>query len=702
MRRGDQRGLSLAEVLVAVTILALAMTIALMLYDGARKAFKKGENVIDQQQVVRIAFDMLASDLRMAGFNHNPDGDVDRPDEQIEAAYGTAVVIRADLDAYTADATTPEDALVAAGIFDAVSTGNDEIVAYALAKPDNSSPAEVVYWADVAGQTRDGAVEEVRIQNIALVQDDPPYTLYRFTLNPDAGVVKTPLAENIRFMRFNYFDQAGVEVPPPGGGEADADLQARSAIRRIAIELEGLTRDPDLDWTDPSDADPDTQRHRKFMLDGEIIPRNLGMRGLSDLYADITPPQRPALPRPWPGHCEGLYVTWTPNPVEDGVAYYRVYYGVDASTPGISPPTGSAGSYLDSLLDDTDYYVRVEAVDGNGNRSLSSDVNWVRTNEATRPKYPLNPTATVDVEGSVDLSWDPVTENLDPVLGDPASPAIRDLEHYRIYRGTLPGQLLDDDDLLATTVETTFSDDATVPCQEYYYLIEAADACDARGTPPTTMMGKSDSSVQPAAPTGTQAFFETPSTGRIVWDPVTRDVDGTTIHVDTYSIFHSPIVSTNALPPINFFYHRTVTLNPGDPTAYVDVDIVIPPGQTNYYKVTAVDDCPNESDRSAAAAPLCAFNGSLTFVTPLDDDDPAGPVPITVEVINPGSAFTELVLDFVDESDGSTQQVTLAQPGPIWTYPAWDGGGRPHTITATVTTDLNCSSYKTIRVGPAP
>ena len=105
--------------------------------------------------------------------------------------------------------------------------------------------------------------------------------------------------------------------------------------------------------------------------------------------------------------------------------------------------------------------------------------------------------------------------------------------------------------------------------------------------------------------------------------------------------------------------------------------------------------------RIAAADPRDLFDADGN-PRPLDGDDPAGPVSITVEVINPGSVFTELVLDFVDESDGSTQQVTLAQPGPIWTHPAWDGGGRPHTITATVTTDLNCSSYKTIRVGPAP
>ena len=37
------------------------------------------------------------------------------------------------------DAGDPEEALADAGLFETVSTGNDEIVAYVLAKPDGSS-----------------------------------------------------------------------------------------------------------------------------------------------------------------------------------------------------------------------------------------------------------------------------------------------------------------------------------------------------------------------------------------------------------------------------------------------------------------------------------------------------------------------------------------------------------------------------------
>ena len=52
-----QRGVTLVELLVAVAVLAIAILIALLLYDAGRKSFKKGENVTEQQQAVRIAFD---------------------------------------------------------------------------------------------------------------------------------------------------------------------------------------------------------------------------------------------------------------------------------------------------------------------------------------------------------------------------------------------------------------------------------------------------------------------------------------------------------------------------------------------------------------------------------------------------------------------------------------------------------------------
>ncbi|MCH7780774.1 MAG: prepilin-type N-terminal cleavage/methylation domain-containing protein [Acidobacteria bacterium] len=288
------RGLSLVELLVSVTILALATTVALVVYDQLRLAYKRGENISEQQQAARIAFDLITSDIRMAGFNTNPDANRARPDEQLEAAYATAITVRADFDADDPiDANVPEQTLAGTGsAFPAVSTGNDEIVSYVLAKPDGSSPDTLTFSADVGDAVRDASIEDVTVGRVDLTQSDPPYTLYRIVLENDpSGCCGTsfarriPVVDNVRFLRFRYFDRSGNELTPPGGEETPAAITARASIRRIGVEIEVLTRDADPHWVDADDPDPETRRFRKFKLEGEVAPPNLGIGALRDLHA---------------------------------------------------------------------------------------------------------------------------------------------------------------------------------------------------------------------------------------------------------------------------------------------------------------------------------------------------------------------------------------------------------------------------------
>ena len=296
-----QRGLSLVELLVSVTILALATTVALTVYDHARRSFKLGENVTEQQQIVRLALDNVSSDIRMAGFNSNPDGNRVRPDEQIEAAYDTAITVRADFDAeHPVDADLPEQSLGGAGAaFLAVSTGNDEIVSYVLAKADGTSADTLSFSADVGDAVRNGTIEDVDIGSVDLAQTDPPYTLYKLVLKNDPSACcgtnfarRTPVADNIRSLRFRYFDFAGNPVIAPGGADTTVAIATRSSIRRVAIEIEALSRDSDPHWHDADDPDPDTQRFRKFELSGEVAPPNLGLAAIRDLrrIATTNPP----------------------------------------------------------------------------------------------------------------------------------------------------------------------------------------------------------------------------------------------------------------------------------------------------------------------------------------------------------------------------------------------------------------------------
>jgi len=403
--RWNSRGVGLAEALVAITILALAGTVALVLYNGARKSFKVGDNLTEQQQVVRIAFDEMSRELRQAGLNANPDGDKLRPDEQIELAAATAIVFRADFD--SADPTLsldPEEdlaALASGAKFRTVSTGNDEIVAYVLGNPDSSDTMS--FEADVLPSVRDGVVEFVDLANMSLAQANPPYTLYRFNIDTAGGGQRVPVIDNVRFLRFTYYDAGGKELTPPGGLDDSAGLarNVRASIRRIGIEIEGLTRDPQVDWEDPLDPVPGPAgrgQYRKFRLAGDVTPRNLGMLGVKDLDASFSPPSTPPPPAVYPGHCDALWVQWAPNPPQDEVARYELRYGIDPDNLGGPAYSLDHDFYLHGLTDAETYYVTVQAVDDSGNISGPSEPAPAMVENLNVPKLPTGLTVTSGTE----------------------------------------------------------------------------------------------------------------------------------------------------------------------------------------------------------------------------------------------------------------------------------------------------------------
>jgi len=285
VERGATRGVSLVDALVALSVASLVLVAVLALYDGTRHAFHVGENALEQQQSARVALDLVESDLRRAGFNIDPDGARDRPDEPIEAALVTAIVLRADFDAEDPTLAADPERGLEGGAFENVSTANDEIRGFLLRPAAGTGPDRLTLAADVAPVPRDGAVESVAIDGVSLAHDAPPYTLYRVTLDNDPRALGssrfvrfTPVVENVRSLRFRYFDRAGREMPAPGGEDTPSALAARRSIASIAVAIEVLTRDPDPRWIDPNDPNDRTRRFRKLGLETHVTLRNLGTR----------------------------------------------------------------------------------------------------------------------------------------------------------------------------------------------------------------------------------------------------------------------------------------------------------------------------------------------------------------------------------------------------------------------------------------
>lgn len=718
--RAAEQGLTLVEILVAVAILAVAVVIALTVYDLSRKSFKRGENLTEQQQGVRIAFDRMSADLRMAGYNYNPDGASNRTDEQIEAAYDTAVVVRGDYDAEDpVDSTTPESALVG-GAFLSVSTGNDEIVAYVLAKDDGTSPGTLRFRADISSP-RDGVEELISVPNVAMVQDDPPYTLYRVTFNNDSTtfggasfVVRTPLIDNVYSMNFRYFNQVNVQqnnvfdltsvAEDIGGLDTGTRRTERASIRRIGLELTGLTPEPDpgFDWVDADDPYPATEKHRKFDLASDVTPRNLGKIGVQDIAADLVPPSQPGAPSLTPGHCGGLFVNWPDNPTNDGVAYYRINSSTTAGSIGAVRTATSSSYYLNGLNDATTYYISIQAVDAAGNISIKSTEVSAATNDVNTPSAPANLLATTTLNSAVSTTWDAVTTNTAALpAADPAAPRIRDLAGYRVYRstGTAFGgaTLIADESVVTPSVSPDHPDTEVVNCRSYNYWVTAVDRCGNESTESNMATGNSTTSTLPKAPENVQAFLQGFTSADVQWAAVEADVSDKKIFIDRYRVYRTDPLPIGIIPTSDSQF-RFLTEVQGV-LKYTDNPPIAPGVTTVFYKISAIDDCGNESALSAAAEPSCSFTGDLVFTTPADGSPVAGVVPIGVEVQNFGAAtFDWMELVFFHKGKGViTETQQLAGPGPAWKYNWLADPPGPYRITATVSS-AGCTKSESIDV----
>jgi prepilin-type N-terminal cleavage/methylation domain-containing protein len=675
--RGE-RGVSLAEVLVALTVLALASAAAMVVYSGARRSYHVGSNLAEQQQNVRIAFDELTEDLRLAGFNVNPDGR-NFKDEQLEFAGATAIVIRADFDAGDpVAALVPEEALAGPGsALLTVSTGNDEVRAYVLAN-ERSSEA-LVFHADFASPVRDGEVEPVTIANVSLDPFDPPYTLYRIRWDEAGGEVREPLVDQVSMLRFVYYDDRGQLVSPvPGEDDAPGvNARARASIRRVGIEVEGLTRDPDLRWTGGLAIAGESGRRRQFDLAADVTPRNLGLFGVADLEAVSSPPSQPPPPSLYEGHCRGLWVEWAASPPQDEVARYEVRWGT-APGAAVEGPVyaGTNQAYIGGLADGVTYHVTVTAIDDSGSASEPSPPASQDTVNENTPDLVEGLSATEDLEGHVLLGWDAVTENAGPPpvkpAQDPLTPELRDAAGYRIYRVATneAEQLVADHH-----PDTTYDDGQIVACRQYQYRVCAVDLCEKQGACSEPAAGESVYDTAPLPPPAIEAFWAgNGQPDRLEWSPVTLDVEDNPVTIRDYKIFRA--TGPTGSNPESLSYSLIDEVSDGSTSwdSFPTVYYALGGGTQRFYYVTARDDCINESGPSEKVSPTCNFTGDVVILQPLSNQSvPNGAVWLQATVQN-GAGPTEIELRAVHLGSGQVMhQALLAAPA----LSLWDATGDP-------------------------
>jgi len=705
-----ESGVSLIEALVATAILAIAVIVALAVYDAARGAFKKGENATVVQESVRIAYDRMVADLRMLGYNSDPDGNGARPDEKLEVALDHAIVFRGDFDTEDAVKKVDHELALAGGAFNVVTTGNDEVVGYVLSRPDGTGPDAITFQADVDDEPRDGVVTTVTVNNIVLNPTSPPYTLYKITLNNDVGtccagafVVRTPVVENVRNVTFQYFDGSSVApIVAPGTAETVAVKTLRAGVAKFNLSLIGMTQDPDMNYVDASD--PAARKYRKFELRGDVIPRNMQMKGVQDLNTSSLPPSKPGTPTLVPGHCGGLIVTWPPNPSADLVTLYRVNYGPAAGVVAGTRSTATSPLFLSGLTTGSTYYVSIQAQNGGGDVSVKSNEASAAVANTNTPSAPSAPTATTNFTNYVRLNWTAVTTNTASVpAADPLAPGIRDLAGYRVYRSdspgvpTIAGNLIANESVVKGPAAPPHSDTATINCHTYHYRVTAVDTCGLESAPSSEFSGRSTSSTPPEAPTNVQAFLSGVNVN-LTWSPVVKDTAGAAVTIGAYDIYRSNVMLRTD-PPASAAFSSTPIGTSSTPSY---TDNAVPSMtllETVYYAVAAKDECINVSALSSPTQASCAFSGTVVINPPLEGAVVAGPVTTTVTVVGGTDTYVGATITYKHAVSGVTRTFAATTTGTTWSDTMWLAMPTgPYTITATVTNGTGCSSTTSVNV----
>jgi prepilin-type N-terminal cleavage/methylation domain-containing protein len=742
-RRTQERsdsGFTLIEMMLAAAIFSIVMAVVFIFYTAAQKSYKSGENFTDQQQATRVAFDRMLSDIRLAGFNTNPDGDASRVDEQVEGAWDTAVTIRGDFDFEDPTASATPETTLKGAVYNVVSTGNDEIVTYALAKPGNSGPTgpDTLTLTLDPDKPRSKSVKTVTIPNVSLVQNNPPYTLYRITLadvsgsfpsSPQASTnfIYEPVADNIKTMTFQYWPDSGAQLGPntPAAsgddiGGADVNSVTRSKIRKITVALVGMTPNPDMDYVDASDATA-TTHYRKFDLQSEVNPENLGRTGIKDI--DITPPPAPTNVALVPGHCQGILAKWDTPSAASGVTNYLIKYWPNGSpgsysTTSVTYPHTEFGvidylghGFVSGLTQGTSYCMQVQARDLVGNQSgwsPSSSPPCATVTEASTPGTPQALSATGNgvaaaLDSQIKLTWNEVQANANTVTGDPnvigGNTILRDPNGYKLYKDIVSTFTPNDATNLVAGPPTlgngvlSYTDSGVANCQTYYYKVVTTDTCNVSSAASTAATGQATTNIAPAKPLGLSTLRPSRLVVNLTWTPVTTKVDGTAEYINLYKVYRSTEPVGTLPASISAGSYTLIGTSPTP--AFTDslTNAIAASLNNNYalfYVVSAADLCGNESVRSDASQIFCAFNGSFS-VSPTNGSSNAGSVPITLAVSGTDTYVRAKVqIPNLTGSGDAYNQETFTYP---FSFPAWNAsasGAGVYTINWEVENSHGC------------
>ncbi len=157
----NEAGVTLLELIVAMVMAGMLLGAAVMVFMGQNKAYNRQDIIAEVQQNVRAALTMMASEIRIVGYD---------PAQKGGAGFTSAT----------------------------------------------QSGLSFDYWEDTDG---DGSYNDETIKTLTYDRYDAGSGVFNIgRLVGDTATAKRPLAENIDQLRFEYL--TGITTPKPGSGPA--------------------------------------------------------------------------------------------------------------------------------------------------------------------------------------------------------------------------------------------------------------------------------------------------------------------------------------------------------------------------------------------------------------------------------------------------------------------------------------------------
>jgi fibronectin type 3 domain-containing protein len=269
---------------------------------------------------------------------------------------------------------------------------------------------------------------------------------------------------------------------------------------------------------------------------------------------------------------------------------YAVYYEIGNSSTKNLAGTVTGTSYTHTgLTANTTYFYYIKAVNSAGESTLSSYAYATTSSSGSggttsKPGTPTGVTAAAQSSSSIKVSWG----------------AVAGATSYAVYYEIGSSSTKN---LAGTVTGTSYTHTGLTASTTYYYYIKAVNSAgesnySSYGSATTSSSGSGGTTSKPAAPTGVTATAQSSTTIRITWNAVS----GAT----SYKVY------------IGQASYSTFTELIGTSTTTSYNDTACYPGETWYYKVSAVNSAGESalSSYASATTPSSGGGGTVTIPNP--------------------------------------------------------------------------------------